>query len=524
MYREHFGLKELPFSIAPDPRYLYMSDKHQEALAHLLYGINSNGSFVLLTGEVGAGKTTLCRCLIEQIPENSDIAFILNPKLSAEELLAVICDELGIAYPEGTLSVKFFVDLINSYLLDAHARGRKTVVIIEEAQNLSTGVLEQVRLLTNLETNQEKLLQIIMVGQPELREMLEGTEMRQLSQRITARYHLGRLSKREVSSYVKHRLAVAGMHGRLFSPSAIGKVYRLSNGIPRLINLLCDRAMLGAYVQGRRLVDRPTIVKASREVIGEQRKGRQNSIFRWSLTGLVLTLCGVAIGTAFYSQMPRPRASMPQQRHNEKALELPVGLSPARSEDMASRALLGQWNIRYEDDVPLCSQARAYGLECLNGTGSIGRLLQLNRPAILKLFDAKGHEYFVTLTGVRGQKAEFVVGPEKRIADAGEIEMRWLGDYRMLWDPPADYEGEIRPHDRGPQIGWISRQMAVIQGRKTRQDNDLFYDNALVGEVKRFQLSKGLKPDGIVGPKTIAQLNAETSRAGPRLVRKQEEN
>src|SRR4030042_2941610 len=228
MYKEYFGLKELPFSIAPDPRYLYMSDKHREALAHLVYGINSDGGCVLLTGEVGTGKTTICRCLLEQIPENCDIAFILNPKLTVEELLATVCHELGISCPEGNTSIKVFVDRINAYLLDAHARGRKTVLIIEEAQNLNTEVLEQVRLLTNLETNQRKLMQIIMLGQPEFREMLSRPELRQLAQRVTARYHLGSLSKKEVAAYVNHRLVVAGTHSKLFPDSTSGKLYRLS--------------------------------------------------------------------------------------------------------------------------------------------------------------------------------------------------------------------------------------------------------------------------------------------------------
>jgi general secretion pathway protein A len=202
MYREYFELKELPFSIAPDPRYLFMSNQHREALAHLVYGINSDGGFILLTGEVGTGKSTVCRCLLEKIPQNFNIALVLNPKLTVEELLATICDELCIDYPKGNTSIKVFVDYINAYLLDAHAKGRKTVLIIEEAQNLSIDVLEQVRLLTNLETNQRKLLQIIMLGQPELKGMLSRPELRQLSQRITARYHLGSLSKQEASAYV----------------------------------------------------------------------------------------------------------------------------------------------------------------------------------------------------------------------------------------------------------------------------------------------------------------------------------
>src|SRR5512133_3680712 len=197
MYQSFFGLAEAPFSIAPDPRYLYMSRSHQEALAHLLYGLSGEGGFVLLTGEVGTGKTTVCRCLLDQIPQNCDVAYIFNPRLTVAELLSTICSEFGIAHPDGNSSIKVFVDCINAYLLDAHARGRNTVLIIDEAQNLSTDVLEQMRLLTNLETNERKLLQIILLGQPELGLMLERPELRQLSQRIVARYHLGPLTRQE---------------------------------------------------------------------------------------------------------------------------------------------------------------------------------------------------------------------------------------------------------------------------------------------------------------------------------------
>ena len=251
MYNAYFGFKESPFSIAPDPRYLFMTDQHREALAHLVYGLNSEGGCILLTGEVGTGKTTVCRCLLEQIPERSNIALVFNPKVTATELLETICDELHIDYPKSGNSVKTYIDRINKFLLQANAAGQKTVLIIDEAQNMDSTVLEQLRLLTNLETNQRKLLQIIILGQPELLEILSRENMRQLAQRITARFHLIPLSRNELKAYISHRLAVAGSNVQLFDEKAIRRLYQLSSGIPRIINIICDRALLGAYVETR---------------------------------------------------------------------------------------------------------------------------------------------------------------------------------------------------------------------------------------------------------------------------------
>lgn len=271
MYLDYFGLKEFPFSIAPDPRYLYMSERHREALAHLLYGVSGQGGFVVLTGEVGTGKTTICRCFLNQIPNNTDVAFIINPKLSARELMATICDELSIKYPDSA-SIKVLNDLINHYLLNAHANNRHTVLIIDEAQNLRVDVLEQLRLLTNLETSEKKLLQIILLGQPELRDLLAQKELRQLAQRVTARYHLHELNNMEVGAYVNCRLAVAGRKGRLFNQQAIKQLYKLSHGVPRLINLICDRALLGAYASQSDVVEPHHIKAAHEEIQGEQVK------------------------------------------------------------------------------------------------------------------------------------------------------------------------------------------------------------------------------------------------------------
>jgi len=270
MYAAHFGLKREPFSIAPDPRYLFMSERHREALAHLLYGVRGGGGFVLLTGEIGAGKTTVCRCFLEQVPKRCNVAYIFNPKLTALELLQSVCEEFRIEVrPRGAgdPTLKDHVDALNEYLLRTHAAGFNNVLIIDEAQNLSIDVLEQLRLLTNLETNERKLLQITLIGQPELREMLLKPELEQLAQRVVARFHLDPLAEEETAHYIKHRLAVAGLSGLIpFDREARHRIFELTRGVPRRINLLCDRALLGAYASGRQRVDRATVDKAAGEV------------------------------------------------------------------------------------------------------------------------------------------------------------------------------------------------------------------------------------------------------------------
>ena len=268
MYAAHFNLRETPFSIAPDPAYLYMSPRHQEALGHLLYGTGQNGGFVQLTGEVGTGKTTVVRTLLAQKLSNIDVAIIHNPRQSEAEFVASICDELGVTYAQPAQSIKALVDVLNQHLLAAHAQGRRTVLIIDEAQNLSPAVLEQVRLLTNLETDKEKLLRIMLVGQPELIELLARPDLRQLASRITARYHLTPLSAAETSQYIVHRLRVAGGASDLFTEAALTRVNRYSQGVPRLINIICDRALLGAYARGLRTVTAEMVDRATEETQG----------------------------------------------------------------------------------------------------------------------------------------------------------------------------------------------------------------------------------------------------------------
>jgi len=269
MYAPHFGLTQDPFSIAPDPRYLFMSERHREALAHLLYGVNGGGGFVLLSGEIGTGKTTVCRCFLEQIPAQCNVAYIFNPKLTVTELLRTICDEFHVVVPEGAASPKDFIDPLNAFLLRTHATGQNNVLIIDEAQNLDTDVLEQLRLLTNLETSERKLLQIVLIGQPELRDVLARPELEQLAQRVIARFHLDALSQAETAQYIAHRLSVAGHTGALpFDSVALKRIHTLARGVPRRINLLCGRALLGAYAEGLGTVTRRVVDKAATEVFG----------------------------------------------------------------------------------------------------------------------------------------------------------------------------------------------------------------------------------------------------------------
>jgi len=274
MYASYFGLRQAPFSIAPDPHYLFMSERHREALAHLLYGVGGGGGFVLLTGEIGAGKTTVCRCFLEQIPRRCNVAYIFNPKLNAAELLQAICDEFRIPVApdaSGQASMKAHVDALNEYLLKTHAVGQNNVLIIDEAQNLSPEVLEQLRLLTNLETSERKLLQIILIGQPELRQILAQPELEQLAQRVIARFHLDALSEDETAQYIQHRLATAGLRrGALFDVKAMRRIHQITKGVPRRINLLCDRALLGAFAESKARVDRAIVDKAAAEVFEGQ--------------------------------------------------------------------------------------------------------------------------------------------------------------------------------------------------------------------------------------------------------------
>ncbi len=530
MYQSYFGLAEAPFSIAPAPRYLYMSPRHQEALAHLLYGINSGGGFVLLTGEVGTGKTTVCRCLLEQIPESCDVAYIFNPRLTVPELLSSLCVEFGIAFPEGNDSVKVFVDCINAHLLEGHARGRHAVLIIDEAQNLAPDVLEQMRLLTNLETSERKLLQIMLIGQPELLTMLARPDLRQLAQRIVARFHLGPLDRAEVGTYVRHRLEVAGSQRPLFPPALMGRLHQLSGGVPRLINVLCDRALLGAYAQGKDAVDAATLTQAAREVLPTATPAR-----RWRQPAFVAAaLLVVSLGIGWVSLNSRapvpftpaeevvPRAPTAQAAVAPEALpdhlSWPADVPRSQGDSLAHGALFQAWGLAYRDGAP-CSQAEAERLFCRDEYGGLDHLRGLNLPAILFLRDQARGAFTATLLHLDEHSATLVVGGQTQRVSLAVLAQQWEGQFRLLWRSPPSLQGTLRPGDRNEGVAWLDRQLARVQGVQPRsvEGEAMLFDDAIAGRLRQYQLDQGLIPDGSAGPQTLIRLISATDPEVPKL-------
>jgi general secretion pathway protein A len=557
MYKEYFRLNEMPFSIAPDPRFLFMSDRHREALAHLLYGVQGEGGIVLLTGEIGTGKTTLCRSLLQQIPAHIDIAFILNPKMSVTELLQTICEEFKIAVVPGD-GTKAFVDAIHGYLLQANARGRRAVLLVDEAQNLDPQVLEQLRLLTNLETDTRKLLQIILIGQPELQKMLARPDLRQVSQRVVARYHLTHLVADEAAAYVAHRLRLCGAPPNIFPESLVRPLYRATGGVPRLINLVCDRALLGTYVQGRQQVTASTLRQAVKEVAAARRPLR--AVVLVPLAALFLASVGVGVamnvpgtlpglgfgapalapdGAAPSSPRPEPiaaevpppaqspvaapavpapvAAAAPDPAPAMSNLEWPDAVSLEDSEALANQALFHSYGLGFNgrSKVDACRQAAALGMRCYVGRGGLSDLRLLDQPVLLHLHSAAGKTYSVTVLALDSQSAKVAIAGEERQVPLAQLADSWSGHYLLVWKPPAGFGDSLAIGQRGPGADWVRQALSRLDG--IHDDSATSFDEALARRVRAFQLSEGIQPDGVVGPVTAIRLNVRLGEGGPRL-------
>jgi general secretion pathway protein A len=540
MYLTFFGLNEKPFAITPDPRYLYLSERHAEALAHLLYGINEAGGFVQLTGEVGTGKTTIVRSLLAQTPKNAEIALILNPKMTAPEFLLTICEELGIGVPDSALgSLKDLVDILSQYLLRAHANGQRVVLVVDEAQNLAPEVLEQVRLLTNLETNTQKLLQIILIGQPELRELLARNELRQLAQRITGRYHLNPLSREETAAYVLHRLRVAGATTDIFAPGALNEVFRLSQGVPRVINVICDRALLGAYSLDRHRATPALVRSAAGEVFGRRFPPHW---LPWALTAASAVALAAAMTGVwnYWSQAhasaplarsaPAAAAAAPAAAAEETAAPAAAPAKPAApptarvsdllaqhhaetDTDSAFGKLFGLWGAKYQPSgTDPCTQAGQQGLECVTERGSFGQLRVYNHPAILLLNDPGGASHQVVLTALDDEQAKLDLGGP-HLVSIGELSRYWLGDFVMLWRPGSSPVKALSAGMRGAQVRWLRQSLQRLHGAAGDAAASDVFDADLTALVRDFQRQHQLTVDGIAGVQT--QIALAGALAGP---------
>ena len=535
MYTSFFGLQEKPFAITPDPRYLYLSERHAEALAHLLYGINEAGGFIQLTGEVGTGKTTIIRSLLEQLPANADVALILNPRVTPAEFLLTICEELRIPVPEpGRGSVKLLMDLIGRRLLDTHARGRRVVLIVDEAQNLSAHTLEQVRLLTNLETATTKLLQIILIGQPELRDLLARPELRQLAQRITARYHLNPLSSEETAGYIKHRMRVAGATAEAFTPASLAEVHRLSGGVPRIINVICDRALLGAFTHEDHRVSGKLVRDAATQVYGRPMPAPW---LRWAIIGSIAAALALVAAGLWSLLASRPPASADataaeaalvasNQIARAETTEAPPPAPPSFDEvlarhgnDTTTEAALGKlfasWGATYDPSGGRgCDQAAHQGLECLFQKGSWAQLRTLNRPAILTLTDDIGRTHQVLLTSLGEETATIDLGGESRPVSIAGMSRYWFGDFLLLWRPPLAVAKALAPGMRGADVRWLRENLRVAQGLPAAPAGSDFYDEDLARLVQDFQRQHRLNIDGVAGVQTQIVLDTVVNATG----------
>ena len=531
MYASFFGLNEKPFSITPDPRYLFLSERHAEALAHLVYGINEAGGFIQLTGEVGTGKTTVVRSLLTQAPKHAEIALILNPRMTPAEFLLAICEELRLTVPHGSeRSLKDLVDLLSRHLLKAHSEGKRIVLVVDEAQNLAPEVLEQVRLLTNLETETQKLLQIILIGQPELRELLGRVELRQLAQRITGRYHLAPLSGEETSAYVRHRLRVAGATREIFSNSGLREIQRLSGGVPRLINIISDRALLGAFTEDRHLVSASVVRRAAGEVFGRSFQPRW---LPWTAAAgvAVLAVASAALllprflaarapAPALVAAAPTP-APAPAPKPAAPTLDQLLGSYGAETDpDNAFNKLFALWSLRYvAGTVDPCTQALQAGLECLTQRGSLAQLRLFNRPAVLNVIDSTGKAHQVVLAGLDDEHAQVDLGGAQREVGIGDLSRSWFGDYVLLWRPAAGGSQPLALGARNARVKWLRDSLRRVNGLPAETVPNDRFDPELVTLVEEFQRKNRLAVDGIAGVQTQVALDAALNDAATPFLR-----
>lgn len=568
MYLEHYGLAEPPFSITPDPRFVFLGERHRDALAHLVFGITQGGGggFVQLTGEVGTGKTTLSRLLLGQLPDNVRVALVLNPRQDPVQLLETVCEELHIGLDGRRGNAKALVDALNARLLEAYAQGLRVVLVIDEAQALPVETLEQVRLLTNLETDTQKLLQIILIGQPELRGMLAQPGLRQLAQRITARFHLVPLDAAGTAAYLRHRFRVAGGQRFPFDDAAVDRIHRRSGGIPRLVNVIAERALLAGYARDRAAIDAALVEEAADEALppapgAEPRSRRWLGVVAGAgvLAVVVLALAaswpmpgrrapgqgtdavaGATAGHGVRAKAPRGPAGSVRGEQGDAAGGTTGRMGVADAVDTADRPALGEriaeasngaaheaaWQAMLEawglpgtaEDAraaSACLPVLAPGTHCVRGTAHLERLSALGRPVLLQLASGRGTAWAL-LQGTDGTRARLLLGGEPVDVERATLQGAWAGRYAAVWRSATPLAPPPGPGMSGSAVDWL-RERLVREGVADPAPAGAPFDDALADSVRRFQRARGLAVDGVVGPETLFAL--ASGDPGPRLAR-----
>ncbi|MBQ8706769.1 MAG: AAA family ATPase [Succinivibrionaceae bacterium] len=549
MYNEFYGLEENPFSISPDPKYFYLSERHNQAFAHLSYGLKSGGAFVLLTGEVGTGKTTVSRRILNILPDDTDLAMIYHPTDEPRELYACICDEYGIAY-EKDATIKDLFNQLRDYFFENYRNSRHTVVVIDEAQMLSEESLEQLRLLTNLETDNQKVVQIVLIGQPELQELLARPSLRQLSQRITARFHIIPLEPEDVGAYIRFRLQVAGRIQPLFDSSAVKLIAKISGGVPRLINLLADRCLEEGTNAQSRLITSREVKKAAAFITPPALSGtapasvaRRSALsdaasfffsYRFVFSALALAggigigmLTSYLYGPVMDIRYPEPKVKVEEVDNSGEFNDILKMKADYRSDIRnasnaaeAMRELFKVWG--YDAAGVSCENAHYAKLGCYNFSGSKDELVHLNHPAVITLYDQKEMvEFYAVITQVGTTTSSIIIDGTRYEVSNDWLASMWDGEAVLLWRMLPSGSSKFVKTSGAVDFEYMSRALSRAMHHRPVRYTALNQD--MISEIKEFQRRENLEADGKVGLRTIILLNARGGANMPRLIYENEE-
>ncbi|SKC33621.1 Putative general secretion pathway protein A [Photobacterium piscicola] len=533
MYQDFFGINEAPFSIVPSARFLYLSERHREALTHMLSGLTDGGGFGLLTGEVGTGKTTVLRAMISRLPQQAQVAVILNPALSSHDLLATICDELGLSYRDEA-SFKQLTDIIYQHLIANHAAGRQTLLLVDEAQHLMPDVLEQLRLLTNLETDSRKLLKVVLIGQPELQQLLQQERLRQLAQRITSRYHLLPLTETEVSEYIHYRLNAVDCLYSVFNASIVSYIAKQTQGVPRLINLVCDKSMQLACQGGTHSVTKAMAVQACEDILSWQVPSvtSSRSSLAWLPWTIAAALCGVmaTVTWQYWPQTPTSALSLttvssspavtPNTAPLKKAvvsteIRLVTAINDSRNQRNAMQSLYKLWGFDTALNQATCATSARIALTCFSGSTTLTRLGLINRPVIVTLKDGQQQPFYAVVYAITSDRIELLLDKQRISVTPAWFEARWSGHFSLLWRPPLGDKTTIRFGQSGARVAWLNQQLNAFLGDDGPQVS--YFNQTILDKLRRFQRAQDIAADGIAGPMTLMILDSALNLPGPTL-------